>query len=239
MKLNPDTLEELLMTRQKSPEPPDWWKPELYDYLPTLSLSGWTCEFFRRWALKSHYKVKPVNAMDLEFAQKNLSDLFSDGRAQYYMRGDILSQQGGWRSVLLKNDAVRVHVLHRPTPRGRAKRMKCVFTENFGNDPDKTWAEFGVDLTRRDSILFTEFKDRLADLRKHYKQPKRMNPRISDWLENKVLQVWDLRQYRVSWNRTWMILGLNSEESAHNAFNTATRLIDQNGWLDLLSVVTE
>ena len=99
-----------------------------------------------------------------------------------------------------------------------------------------------VSLKTRDNVLRSDFSRLLAKLREVYPQPPKPVPLPPEWIQNNVLQVWDLRQYEVPWHE--LVDELFSKDRRRkkykdplklprNAHDTAKSLIDNEGWLIL------
>ena len=94
-----------------------------------------------------------------------------------------------------------------------------------------------LDLNRRGQVIKREFEVLLADLRSQHPEPERINPRLSAWADMQLLQVWDLRQFKVSWTSVAQQLRGTRDRSAmetvRNANKTAQSFIDNGRWVEL------
>ena len=206
------------MTGEKA-QPPSWWKIDLYSYLTEIPLEGWVWEFMRRARLKELLGEKTIEAMhpDPDF-EKILPD---DPDNWNYYKTWTHSEWSRKKPVFLPPAVI----LSEGWPlgfNGQQYRINDKGSQKF--------CEIKIDLNRNDNIIKRDFDMILKRLRKDHEPPKRMNPRITDWFENHILESWDLKQYNLCWRTITNLLSLNSVQSARNAFNTASNFIDKAKW---------
>lgn len=251
------------MPRLRSPEPPAWWNPSLYDFVNDMPLEGWAWEFYRRAVLKENLPGLPVDAMnptpDLQrnFGQTVLPReedgwVSSNGAEEFTENGELASENWnlyfhwghpdlGERKRMGTPSSVsckEVPQLSRWFGRQYTSRTKLV---------GKTWLRkqvkrvtLTIDIDRRDSVIRRDFESLFAELRKKYPESERVSPRIPHWVDNRILQVWDLREFKVGWNRITNLFFTDTVElyedklkPARNAYYTAKKLIEGGDWLKL------
>jgi hypothetical protein len=223
--------------RVKKPSPPEWWSPTLYDYLKDLPLDGWVWEFMRRARLKMLRPRRHVDAMK-PGGEKKLSR-WSD----YYIPGLKIPKEG---KFLFAPSAVYWKGIthggwYRPSPHNVDDFE--VEDETSGRDPrlEDQWVDIRINLKRRDAVILQDFKSALSRARKTFREPRRVNPRDDDWIQNQILEVWDLREFKVPWKQIVDLPGMFENkardhpeydviQSARNAYSTARRLIEERGW---------
>lgn len=194
--------------------PPDWWHPELYDFLKPgpaseLPLEGWVWEFMRRQRLKTLLpKGQPIDAMNPSPATACLE---ANNYAYYYP----------WpraKSLFTKAPNKWPYYLS-PSVVGPAGLCPKYFStqyfrvQTFISDFDEANQDFitvtqfprkqttfKVDLNRPDSAIKRDFSHALEAAREKYPGPQTITHRRKAWGSNYALQVWDLRSFKVSWN---------------------------------------
>lgn len=123
----------------------------------------------------------------------------------------------------------------------------------------KTWlrpnqgrfVELNIDLARPNAVLKRDFGYILRELRqiktsvggRKYPPPERISlDNIQFWKKNKILQVWDLREFKVSYSNIVHMLFEEKikkktleepKQVARNAHNRAVQLIEKGGWFRL------
>jgi hypothetical protein len=223
--------------RVKKPSPPEWWTPTLYDYLKDLPLDGWVWEFMRRARLKMLRPRRPVDVMK-PGAEKKLSRW-----SHYYISGLNIPKRG---QFLFAPSAVHWEgITHPGWCRGSFHNVDDfeVEDETLARDhrSEDQWLDIRINVKRRDAVILQDFKNALSKARKTFPEPRRVNPRDKDWIQNQILEVWDLREFKVPWKQIVDLPGMfeNKDrnhpeydvlQSARNAYNTARRLIDERGW---------
>jgi hypothetical protein len=212
------------MAKKPKPEPPDWWDLSSYGYLETLPLEGWVWEFMRRARLKEILKDKPVDAMNpkpkIERGMSIAMRFYRKGLEHHWPR---------WSSsnppVYVGNRA-RLYY-EEPSLIERKPQDQFVMKQRR-----RRLVKIIVDLDYTNSIIRQHFDYILEQQRKKHPERKGSKPRVQQWIGNHALEVWDLKQFRVSWKDISVILGLNSVQSARNGFNTAQDYI-RGKWVDL------
>jgi len=214
-------------------EAPSWWTPALYDYLEGMPGEGWVWEFMRRAKMLTCFKAKklPVEAMKCHSRQG----------------GKHLSPYWTWSQIIqsfpeqFKNvPAVRSHSA-RPAscdlfPLQLMFGLELYSAKILGPRIERAKSEtvvIEVDLDRRDQVIKRDFQDLLAELRKKFPEPKKVFFLPKKWKKSHLLEVWDLRQYDVSWSRIQELFKLDKVHQARNAYTAATSYIDNGGWKDL------
>ncbi|MGO9120937.1 MAG: DUF6387 family protein [Desulfomonilaceae bacterium] len=212
----------------RGPNPPDWWKPSRYGFLKDLPLEGWVWEFMRRAKLKEMLKPKPVDAMN---PRPNLRR--GSSALIYYRRGRTALPV--WQRFYdIPESAFTVK---------EAELRKAVLSAEFGSFPsekDETfkhdYVHITIDLNRRDTVIKRDFAKLLKKLREeHTKKPPRTAFNRNDWVLNHVLEVWDLRQWGLSYPKIRQLLNIGDDfsHSPINALDTAKKYIDNGGWKNL------
>ena len=226
-----------------SRKPPDWWNQDLYSYLSDMTLHGWVWEFMRRSRLKKLVDAGPVEAMI------PLTQLMQTSREGKFSEKEALSMN--WEIARKTDDSeffslspavevvTGVGATRIPLEFGA---VKFRYIMDRGSPPfhrDHMKIPMNIDIGRSDRFIIDDFRRALKQLRGKYPEPKRVSPHPTVWLKNKVLQVWDLKQYRVSLGRINSILKLSTEDllnpiqPVRNAYKSALELIDENGWYEL------
>jgi hypothetical protein len=221
----------------KRHSPPEWWSVNLYDYLKDLSLDGWVWEFMRRARLKTLRPKRPVDVMK-PGGEKKISR-WSD----YYKSGLNISKQG---TFLFAPSAV----LWEGITHGGWYRRSFHNVDDFEIEDETIarnrrledqWVNISINLKRRDAVILQDLKRAMNKARKEFPMPRRETPRRSNWSDNQILQVWDLREFKVPWGQIVDLPGMfenkdrehpqsDVTQSARNAYNTACRLIEKRGW---------
>jgi hypothetical protein len=213
----------------RGPQPPEWWKLDLYGYLKDLTLEGWIWEFRRRAELKAILGKIPVDAMNPN-PDRQIS---SPG---FYRRGCDVELK--YQTYLYANSAVRKGVFRRsrhfppeftmtaPVPTIQSDQL--VFTRRPRN-----YVNLHIDLNFRDTFLIEDFERLLAQLRLKHPQPPMHRFKRKNWVRNRILETWDLRQFKVSWSSISDIFEQDDTQSARNAFKEAKTFIHEARWVDL------
>jgi hypothetical protein len=106
---------------------------------------------------------------------------------------------------------------------------------------EKHFFTITINLSKKDSVIGRDFKKVLKKLRTEYPDEKRrINPRQSVWLDHRVLEIWDLRQRKVSWRSIERILGLSDRKDyIRKSYYIAEDMIDKGKWIDLAYYIGE
>jgi len=250
------------MPRKAPAKPPDWWNKSLYGFLKGMPLKGWVWEFYRRAVLKQNLGDLPVDAMNPEpdfekplnrasLPEKEDGWFATEDSGQATTGETVLS---GWNHNLYlpwkhphwrKEKPMRFWGSIRPvgffvpslSEWGQySSKRKIIGGREFFKEA--IWVDIRVDMQRPNSVILSDMKDYLRILREKYPEPKRINPRITDWVDNRILQVWDLREFGVSWksiSKEFFADSIQYDEQreARNAYNSATKLIEGGDWLRL------
>jgi hypothetical protein len=225
-----------------SNRPPVWWNEGLYMYTKNMRLRGWIWEFMRRARLKRMVKDGPVEAMmPIELVHKAAGGNWTEK--------EILSvnwenaQGTSEPDLFFLHPAVEVINAVEPSlPKPDFKYGKFSYIMDKGYRSfyrDKSKVVITVDMGRRNSVIKRDFEQILLKLRRKYIEPERVSPHTQEWCDNKILQVWDLRQYGVIWRNVSSILDIRSvsrdypDQPARNAHETAKNVIDKSGWRKL------
>jgi len=168
---------------------PHWWNLDLYRYLDDLPLEGWAWEFIRRWRLLSKLKGKrPVDAM-------NPSPDIQDGDGEDFIYYD------NWTANLQTVGPPYVTPLAAYCPKYRADFPLGHTIALEEAEINKDYVIFRIDLKRRNESIIRDLRTQLKVARSQAGvSPIRISARIDDWRTNRILAVWDLRQYNLSWN---------------------------------------
>ncbi len=222
-------------TQKPSPEPPDWWDDSLYKFLqdPKFPLKGWVWEFMRRYRLKKLYKVEPVEAMRPNVQPGDVP-------------GALLLYYWPWPEF----DSFPNGPFYRPpasTIKGGKKwyweepiHIDWYEKEDWSLEPDvcpenelaetKEYKEILIDLNRRDEIIVDDVTRLVKQLRERRDKSDQMRARVEDWKGNYWLEVWDLREFNISWSKIQDKLGLGDQHSPVNAYRGAQEYIDRAKW---------
>jgi hypothetical protein len=232
------------MPREPIP-PPDWWNRNLYCFVQAMSPEGWVWEFMRRARLLqvlSKRNSKPnvhVDAMNPDPDTESLSGHYLNYYNSWYWYFERNSRPvflppaalppEGWPRGF-QGQQYRIHPIPDADPDIKQKR------------PKQHFISIGVDLNRRDSVIKRDFNEILRSERAQHPEPRRRNPRFSNWPNMQILEVWDLRQFNLFWPDIVLALGrcrsrddvlTHHISSVRNAHRTAQFFINEGNWLDL------
>lgn len=235
---------------RKPIQPPPWWEFGLYFFLSNISLKGWIWEFFRRAMLQQELS-RPVDAMN---SSPDLADLDPHYRNCYkhWTHKYWFDKNGNRRETpIFVPPAV---FLDKGWPMGFKGQQYRI------DDHNPHFVNIKIDMNRRDTDLRRDFKLLLRKLRKNRpKTKKRITPKPANWKSNYILEVWDLRQFKVSWNMITDLIADNESqiydrkaqnniddkdikiaynESTQNAYRTAKSYIDAGNWKELMYYVS-
>ncbi len=235
--------------RANQPSPPEWWNPSLYSYLSELPLAGWVWEFMRRDRLKMLRPGQPADVMNRDQNDEAIPWHLSP----YY---EPWPPRRSPEKFLTVPSAVRWEgVTH--TRRHRHTYLDLTHyeleDESVGQDPPPPaqWVQLEIDLNRRNALIVRDLKIALKAARKKYGDPQRINQRMEDWIDNHVLEVWDLRELGVPFPEIIDLPGMfdkkiknkenrkNVMQAAYNAYNSANERIEGKGWKLLALQVAE
>ncbi|MEW5735016.1 MAG: hypothetical protein AB1921_09190 [Thermodesulfobacteriota bacterium] len=211
---------------------PSWWSARLYSFISAgLPPAAWAWEFMRRARLQELFRgARPVDAMNpspaLERIDSSLDwnlylpwnhERWETRKPVFLPPAVVVTGRGGW-PLNFHGQQYRIHE----------------------NEERRNLMEIKIDLNRRNSAIFRDLKRVLELLREDFPEPTDVRPRYRDWAAQRILQVWDLRQFSVSWQnigRGLDFCGENEDKSvyiqnARNAYNTAKAYIDDGKWLD-------
>jgi len=192
-----------------SGKPPDWWNQDLYSYLSDMPRLGWVWEFRRRSRLKQLVIDGSVEAMiPLNQLMQTAKEGKWSERESLSLTWEIANKASDpdWFFLPPAVEVVTGVEVKRPALDFRAEKFSYIIDSGFPPfHRDHLKIPMTVDIGQRDSVIRREFNKALKQLRKQNPLGK-VSPRPKDWLKNKVLQVWDLRDYDVSWNKILSIL---------------------------------
>jgi hypothetical protein len=201
--------------------PPSWWELSLYDFLDDLPVQGWIWEFMRRARLKEILGDTPVDAMN---THPELEELDPD-LCDYYDSYPTIIRQG------------RHPVFFPPSVRIPGKRPKGFHHQQFSISDEGlnhiVIPDIRIDLNRPDSVILRDFENILLELRESFPRPRRISPRSREWARSHTLQVWDLRQFSLTWQNIANIVELEYEaivEKVRNAYKISHKYIDRGEW---------
>ena len=179
----------------------------------------------RRATLKKVLGTKSVDAMHPEPDIKNIDatyiNLYKHWNNPYWRHAKKLPY--------LIPSAVKI--------RGKARANYQKYQYGIVDPEETNLVVAFIDLNRRDTRIISDFQEALISLRKDHPERARSNPRIQDWHLSCILEIWDLREYRVPWSEIVKVLSsnvVNSIQQARNSFNSAKNYIDQNQWKTLV-----
>jgi hypothetical protein len=96
-------------------------------------------------------------------------------------------------------------------------------------------------LKRPDRKIMHAFKSILSEIRQSSSKPRNKKNKENDWLKNCTLQIWDLREFKVPWERVAdIILGEDDEggtEKVKGAHKVSKECIDKGEWIYLVGHV--
>jgi hypothetical protein len=218
--------------KRESPEPPDWWSLSLYSFVTEdLPLPAWVWEFMRRDRLREVLGGRPVDAMN---PNPDLGFIEDSHYRNYYKPANHPYWDKIGKGPYYLPPAVNISGQWPLTFEGQQYRLEDVELSH--------WVTISIDINRRDTVIRKDFESILDLLRNEHPQPSGVLPKPTNWFDNKILQVWDLRQFHVSWSRIANLSGLSAPtldtreaaiQKARNSFTTATNYIDDAGWKEL------
>jgi hypothetical protein len=215
--------------------PPDWWNQNLYSFVQTMPPEGWFWEFMRRARLLKILEGAPVDAMN---PNPNTRILSADD-AGYY-------KSWPWYRENDRFPAFLPPAVFPPSgwPRGfhgqQYRTYDPLAIQQQSNEG--RIIKVRVDLNRRDSVIKRDFSACLESMRDKHPEPKRMNPRLSNWPDMHILEVWDLHQFRVSLIEILLGFGRSRQRNeiladdlppVRNAYNSARSYINGGKWVEL------
>lgn len=211
-----------------SPSPPSWWDVSLYSFVEDMPREGWLWEFMRRDKLREILGDSPVDAMNPDPDLENIDpDYWNYYRPWNHER---------WANIL--------PVFLPPAAIVQGRWPRGFDGQEFRiEDRDlRQMEEVRIDLNRKNTIIVRDLKALLEAIREETPEPIAVRMRISDWVDNNILAVWDLREFSVPWLEIAIILGLggpyaDARDAAVNSFNSAQRRIDNDGWKDLARAI--
>lgn len=231
--------------QEKKPTQPMWWKPELYNYLKAMPLHGWVWEFMRRSRLKSVLKNGTVEAMRVSDRSKYGGSRTRRDEINFLsLPWPIMSNIEEFKNWLgslpppidvITDDSIQQSIALPITSSG-------YFLEQLERKSGTQFVKLRVDLNRRNSVLYREFKNAIKKIREtnpeSAAEPTKVAPRSSTWEENCCLQVWDLHEFKLTWSHIAEICHLDNKQSARNAYYSAYAYIEDDGWYKLALYVT-
>lgn len=204
---------------------PSWWTLELYSFLIGMPIECWVWEFMRRARLQKVLGTGPVDAMN---PKPNLYNLDPD-HFNYYKHWNHPHWKRTKKLPFLIPPAVNISGKWPTKFQGQQYRID--------DEAERNLVVAQIDLNRRDTRIISDFQEALISLRKDHPERARSNPRKQDWRLSCILEIWDLREYKVPWSEIVKVLSsnfVNSIEQARNSFNSAKNYIDQNKWKTLV-----
>ena len=190
--------------------PPAWWQPSLYDFVkPDMELEAWVWEFMRRQRLRYLLpKDQPVDAMNPDPATTGLEAMNSAYYYPWYKAKEKFSTPYNDWPFYLSPSVIAPAGLYPKTfctQYFKARTFVVRWDENneafISFEPfPRFQKKFKIDLTRPDSAIKRDFANALKAVREVCPAPPKQTPKPAAWFKQHLLQVWDLRQYNVSWN---------------------------------------
>lgn len=206
--------------RKKSGSPPSWWSLDLYDFVSSMDLHGWAWEFERRASLKSKLGSRPVDALNPEPEPPERLELSVRPYYKSWADETCLGRRHsrGISSVLTKDRASTIEY----------------------SKANYEWLR--IDLNHSNRILKNDFNRELKKLRRNFPKPPKLVPKPESWVEKHALEIWDLRQFKVSWYDIGDLVGLNDPDIdrptniniVKKANRPGERYIDSGYWYLLL-----
>lgn len=207
---------------------PDWWNIDLYDYLKEMPLRGWVWEFMRRARLKHIFNIRPVDAM---MPDPRVSTIPVAARPYYLNWKDYYS---GLEPIYFP-PAVW-HGKRKTLIHGAVHRADGYELEDFSwvwDSIPRHEISLTIDLNRNNKVLISDFKTCLKQLRKEHGKLKLIQSRDSQWSNNKMLQVWDLKDYGIEGPRIVKLCDIavaKPLDTVKNAYKQAKKYIDEKKW---------
>jgi hypothetical protein len=223
--------------RHESPTPPDWWNPSLYSFVTVdFPLEGWVWEFMRRDRLREVLCGRPVDAMN---PNPDLESIEDSRYWNYYKPANHPHWETIGKAPYFLPPAVNIPGQFPIGFQGQQYRLE--------DDALRQLRQVNIDINRRDSTIFRDFTKILSLLRNDfpeppgYPEPPPMRPKPDVWFDNRILQVWDLRQFNVVWPAIAELYGFSSppydreygKQKAINSYNTAYKYIDNRKYKEL------
>lgn len=215
---------------RESPMPPDWWNMELYSFVTVdLPLPAWVWEFMRRDRLREVLAGRPVDAVNPnpDFGFIENADYWN-----YYKPANHPYWDDIGKGPYFLPPAVNISGQWPPTFEGQQYRLVDEGLHNY--------IKLNVDLNRRDKVIIRDLKRILRDLRDSDPEPSRTLPKNDTWFSQRILQVWDLREFNMSWSTIARLVWFENPQdnsiaitNVRNAYNTARDYIDYGNWKKL------
>jgi len=211
--------------------PPNWWNISLYTFITEdFTLEGWVWEFMRRDRLREVLGDRPVDAMNPNPDLEIIEDPFY---WNYYKPANHIYWDTVEKAPYFLPPAVNIPERWPPGFSGQQYRLE--------DDELRNYIKINIDINRRDKVLLKDFKVILSLLRQDNPEPSHINPRTTNWIDQHILQVWDLRQFNIKWRRIAELVGFNVTgydnssliQRARNAITTARNYIDNRKWIRL------
>lgn len=219
-----------LPPQENDPQLPHWWHQDLYLYVSErISLRGWVWEFMRRYRIK-----QCVDQLD----EPRSADVMNPIPHREDIPEELWKYYSCWNN---QNPPYQIYLpLAIQTDRLPNQNIRSHAYE-IGNQDTAEFIDMRIDINRRDRVLFREFKNCLKELRNDYPQPQDLRPRPDSWSRNMILEVWDLRQFNLSYVNIARALSIDALDSdpegakqyIRNSLNTAIEYIDEMKWLQL------
>lgn len=218
-------------------EPPSDWRPGLYNFTRNMPLEGWIWEFMRRARLKEILGNRPVDAMNVGLNRHERTGIKSTDWAYFKSWADT-----SWFDNAGKRKRSPIFL---PPAVFRPRDFPTRFSGQPYRPPHrvKNVIDVRVDLNRDTKVIKRDFA-RLLEQMKSPDSPRGSDnastdkPKYREWSNMHILEVWDLRQFNVSWIIIATRLGFTHVESilspARSALRSATKYIDQGEWIDLV-----
>jgi hypothetical protein len=228
----------------RSPLPPEWWNLSLYEYLTEeIPLAGWIWEFMRRDRLKMLRPNQPADVMN-----PNLDTRTMPGHMfPYYLPWPFWAVTGPVLDVpsAVRWEGVTPPLFFRHAYYDLARYELEDYSLASDPLPSDQWVDIRINLSRSNPVIVRDLETALKKARGIYPKPTRITPKPQNWKDNRILEVWDLREFDVSWMQIAKLSGMatnkddehpsyeeNLKQSVRNAYNTAERLIQEKGWQD-------
>jgi hypothetical protein len=222
---------------RESPEPPGWWTLDLYDFLTDLPLEGWIWEFMRRARLKEALKGSPVVAMMPKPEEGGLTAVpelegLDANFYNYYKRYDETVKQ----KLLFFPPSIYI-----PPGWDKGFHGQQYSIDEYRSLRYTEKLDLRIDMNRPDSVIKRDFESILKELRESNPKARRKSPKRSDWVRNRTLPIWDLRQFKIKWERVAVLIHGEDDvgrlEKVKTAHKVSKRNIDRGEWIYLVGHV--
>jgi hypothetical protein len=206
---------------------------ELYSFITAdFPKERWVWEFMRRDRLREVLGGRPIDAMNPD---PDLESIEDGHYWNYYKPANHPHWEAIGKAPYFLPPAVNIPG-HWPIRfEGQQYRLEDDELRNYNK------VNMNIDFNRRYDVIINDFKDTLSLLRNEFPKLPPIRPKPEVWFANRILQVWDLQQFNVSWRAIAELFGFSSppdnrnygKQKVRNSFNTAVTYINNKKYKEL------